>query len=249
MEKTIKHGNTNIESPDSKDVKNLIDSIKGADEITKECSERLRSKKGNLDSNTLAKKYSKILKTFNGMLHSGMFQRDACYEWLMEKKNELENEYRVKSKTPITMDFIFLYPESITSFSEFDKDFDKKRDLGWTSIPECLGLLDAGLPKETADMYWYEWGRMTSLIRYPKCGSPVTPRDLPCWSFGKLESLIPEDDLLLCFRSAHGKDTWTFSGNGKVYHSHIEALVAVLVWSLKNKHITPEQLLEANRKR
>lgn len=67
--------------------------------------------------------------------------------------------------------------------------------LGWTSSEDFVKLYEAGLNPETADMYYPKVDdNMYSNIPYPLQGKAFKPyvSDMPCWSLGKLESMLPD---------------------------------------------------------
>lgn len=60
------------------------------------------------------------LDKFNEMLHDGKHTREECYNYLVEEKNKLECKFYQKNGFPIPLDFMFLYPESISSYNKKD---------------------------------------------------------------------------------------------------------------------------------
>ena len=61
---------------------------------------------------------------------------------------------------------------------------------GYTTIEQSCKLIELGLDKSTADMYYREWKRATKDIRIAHVGK-AGKEDLPAWSLTALLELIP----------------------------------------------------------
>lgn len=62
--------------------------------------------------------------------------------------------------------------------------------IGYTTIQQSRRLLNLGLNIDSADMYYYDWRRMTDLIGLPHNGKGGE-KDLPCWSLNALLEVMP----------------------------------------------------------
>ena len=141
------------------------------------------------------------------------------------------------------------------------------RPLGWTTLEEAKQLIEAGLPVETADMHYFNYGidydsNEFKALTFPYVDTPHKVRSwaIPCWSLGALIKLMPKtisipvDERSACFYNLE----WQFANNnslryiatnrGKclidVYNDHdigsksfIETTVEMIIWLLKNKRI------------
>ena len=90
------------------------------EEITKKGQEAIQKYKklfGDSDECYVTKD---ALDKFNEMLHDGKHTREECYNYLVEEKNKLECKFYQKNGFPISLDFMFLYPESISSYNKKD---------------------------------------------------------------------------------------------------------------------------------
>ena len=106
--------NTNLQACAS-DVFYIHDS-KLIEEITKKGQEAIQKYKklfGDSDECYVTKD---ALDKFNEMLNDGNHTRKECYNYLAEEKNKLEYKFYKNHGFPISLDFMFLYPESICSF-------------------------------------------------------------------------------------------------------------------------------------
>ena len=65
------------------------------------------------------------LDKFNDMLHDGKHTREECYLYLSEEKNKLEQQFYNKHGFYMNMNYNFLYPERISSFT-LEKIFKHK---------------------------------------------------------------------------------------------------------------------------
>ena len=64
---------------------------------------------------------------FNEMLNDGKHTQEECYNYLVEEKNKFEYKFYQNHGFPISLDFMFLYPESISS-SNINNIINKTKD-------------------------------------------------------------------------------------------------------------------------
>jgi len=123
------------------------------------------------------------------------------------------------------------------------------RPLGWTTIDESQALMKIGLKPESADMCYVGHDNGGNWIGYPMPSDfsklnekKITPI-LPCWSLGKLKSLLPReidgcryvtssivgDIISIAYLGDYGQTLCA-----KTRHTEIEAVVA-MVLDLLNK--------------
>ena len=100
-----------------------------------------------------------------------------------------------------------------------------------TDIKQSKKLIELGIDVNTADMYWRDWKRNTSLISIPHVGK-ADENDLPAWSLTALLALIPK-------YSFHKLE----NGSIIVYHECIDAdnpldaAFEMVMWLKENKEI------------
>lgn len=88
------------------------------EEITKKGQEVIKKYKklfGDSDECYVTKD---ALDKFNEMLNDGKHTREECYNYLAEEKNKLEYKFYQDHGFPISLDFMFLYPERICNFNK-----------------------------------------------------------------------------------------------------------------------------------
>ena len=139
------------------------------------------------------------------------------------------------------------------------------RPLGWTTVEESKQLVEAGLPVETADMYWAPDADTvvpTSYITKTDNETliPTYKGAIPCWSLGALLKFMPKTiSVPVDERSAYFYDLeWQFANDNSlryiatnrgeclidIYSDHdiggksfIETALEMIIWLLKNKMI------------
>ena len=123
------------------------------------------------------------------------------------------------------------------------------RSLGWTTIEEAKQLVEAGLPVETADMYYW----LAEEREYVYTGKCSDPNGIPCWSLGALVSMLPLNiPAKNSLSSKYDLEFKLYSGYivayciGQSHHpivstekheSLIKACIEMIIWLLKNKLI------------
>lgn len=61
------------------------------------------------------------------------------------------------------------------------------RPIGWTNYDESVKFYDMGLPESTCDLYWH-----TDVQHYPDPIKRHGCENIPCWSVGALEKILPK---------------------------------------------------------
>ena len=61
------------------------------------------------------------------------------------------------------------------------------RPIGWTNYDESVKFYNMGLPESTCDLYWH-----TDVQHYPDPIKRSSCENLPCWSVGALEKILPK---------------------------------------------------------
>lgn len=128
--------------------------------------------------------------------------------------------------------------------------------LGWTTYNNSQKLVEAGLPKETADM-WYdlldgdEPEEKIALVDVDKW-AVENYETYPCWSLGSLIGLLPDkilEDDELNIRSYQVEDGTRFYQIAYAYRGHdsistsekeslIEVCIEMILHLLTNKKVT-----------
>lgn len=130
------------------------------------------------------------------------------------------------------------------------------RPLGWTTLEEAQQLVKAGLPVETADMYWAPDADTVVPTPYiTKTDNetliPAYKGAIPCWSLGALVSLLPEVSMdgIRCYpviRKPIYTGQWQTAYVNGLYVTHhyetsIEAVIEMIIWLLNNKFYEQEK--------
>lgn len=126
-------------------------------------------------------------------------------------------------------------------------DTNNNHPLGWTTLEEAKQLVDAGLPVETADMYWAldaDTVVPTSYITKTDDETliPAYKGAIPCWSLGALVQLLPRT-INLDYNLLINPELWVmyrhpFSKDVKLMCSStllIENVKDAIIWLLNNK--------------
>lgn len=118
-------------------------------------------------------------------------------------------------------------------------DMNNNHPLGWTTLEEAKQLVEAGLPVETADMYYW----LAEEREYVYTGKCSDPNGIPCWSLGVLAQLLPrtidqEYNLLInpefyvMYRHSFSKEVKFVCSKSSFL---IENVKDAIIWLLKNK--------------
>ena len=126
------------------------------------------------------------------------------------------------------------------------------RPLGWTMLEESKALVEAGLNPESADMCYIgndsngNWPKIPMAGSYSKVKNKRVEPICPCWSLGKLKSLLPReiDGCRWVTTPITGK-TMSIAYEGglgqtlcaKTRHTEIEAVVAMILDLLNKEYI------------
>lgn len=140
---------------------------------------------------------------------------------------------------------------------------ENNRPLGWTTIEEAKQLVEAGLDPNTADMSYNlvvfkvingnpseDW-----LLQPFPLDKNRPQKQLPCWSLGALEKLIPDDievnDVTFFYHASYnGIRKWSSSYTDEDLHRlilfnsfprRIEMLVQTVLFLLENNHIKKQK--------
>lgn len=105
--------------------------------------------------------------------------------------------------------------------------------MNYTSFEQSQHLIELGLDKSTADMYWSN--------NRPNIGQPIS-ETLPCWSIGALIQIIPNsvyyDNILHFWHISRTGDFYQIVGLGPISHgSLLDVLYQLICWLLENKYI------------
>lgn len=117
-------------------------------------------------------------------------------------------------------------------------DMSDNRPLGWTTLEEAKQLIEAGLDKNTADMWISPKG-----IYIGRKETPIKYETFPCWSLGVLTQLLPrtieqEYNLLInsefyvMYRHPFSKDVKFVCSKSSFL---IENVKDAIIWLLNNK--------------
>jgi len=132
----------------------------------------------------------------------------------------------------------------------------ENQTLGWTSLEQSKRLVEAGLNPYTADMYYYDKDEIPRIFFIKEAEMSVkskmktTKLYNPCWSLGKLISLmpksIPHGDELLIFVSKDKYNVGYFSfidrisydvTHNEIEDTMIDSVVKNIVYLLNNGYI------------
>lgn len=131
-----------------------------------------------------------------------------------------------------------------------------ERPLGWITLEEAKQLVEAGLPVETADMYWApDAGTVVPTPYITKTDNetliPAYKGAIPCWSLGALINLLPEVSMdgIRCYsviRKPIYTGQWQVAYVNGLYVTHhyetsIEAVIEMIIWLLNNKFYEQEK--------
>lgn len=126
--------------------------------------------------------------------------------------------------------------------------YDKERPLGWTTREESLRLIEAGIDPESNDLYYHidnNYGDYPDATRRCMC------ENLPCWSIGALEAMIPDtikvNNVEFHFHATYNRyDRWAACYEDESYNRHltdrawrnqIEMYASIVQWLLENDYI------------
>lgn len=140
---------------------------------------------------------------------------------------------------------------------------ENNRPLGWTTLEEAKLLVEAGIDPNTADMSYdfvvckvFNGNPLEDWLLQPFPPDENQPNEqLPCWSLGALEKLIPDDikvnDVTFFYHASYnGIRKWSSSyTNEDLYRliifanfqKRIEMLVQTVLFLLQNNHIKKQE--------
>lgn len=110
---------------------------------------------------------------------------------------------------------------------------ENERPLGWTTLEEAKLLVEAGLDPNTADMSYnfcvckiFNGNPLEDWLLQPFSPDENQPhKQLPCWSIGALENLIPLtikiNDAWFHYHSSFGIKGWSCTYEDIVFHRHL----------------------------
>lgn len=124
------------------------------------------------------------------------------------------------------------------------------KNVGWTTIKQVEKLIKAGIDATTADMYIPQEDNTPRVL---EISLEAHHAYYPCWSFGRLIELIPDN-----YRASLDRNYQRFSlsneftlsryetiNSGRVvFHADnenpVDSIVEAIIWLLKNDHIRKE---------